>query len=97
MATPPPPTPVQKSVNRVLAIWGADRRLFFVAAITGVATFNLFGSLLGGLGMFGALYGLARWATAVDPEMLRIVLNSSRQARYFDPSKRRNQIPEAAR
>jgi type IV secretory pathway TrbD component len=80
--------PVYKSINKPLTIWGVERRLFFLALIMGGATFNLFGSLLSGLVMFTALYFLARWATRTDPQILRILLNSSRFKTHYDPAKR---------
>ena len=80
MTRTPPLHPVQKSINRPLTIWGAERRLFFVALVMGATTFNSFGSLLGGLLMFGALLMFARWGTVVNPEILRIVLNSAKFA-----------------
>jgi len=80
--------PVYKSLNKPLTIAGVERRLFFLAAIMGAATFNLFGSLLGGLLMFAVLYMLARWATATDPEIVRILLNSAKFRTHYDPSKR---------
>ena len=80
--------PVYKSINRPLTIWGVERGLFFLALIMGAATFNLFGSLLSGLAMFGALYFLARWATSADPQILRILLNSSWFKTQYDPVKR---------
>jgi len=80
--------PVYKSINKPLTIWGAERRLFFLALIMGGAAFNLFGSLLSGLAMFAALYLLARWATTTDPEILRILFNSSRFKTQYDPAKR---------
>ncbi len=76
-----------RSINKPLTIWGAERRLFFVAAVMGAATFNLLGSLFGGLIMFSVLYAAARWATVTDPQILRILLNSSRQKTIYDPSK----------
>ena len=79
---------VYKSINKPLTIWGVERRLFFLALIMGGATFNLFGSLLSGLVMFAALYLLARWATATDPQILRILLNSSRLKTQYDAAKR---------
>jgi type IV secretory pathway TrbD component len=79
---------VYKSINKPLTIWGVERRLFFLALILGGATFNLFGSLLSGLAMFAALYFLARWATVTDPQILRILLNSSRFKTRYDPAKR---------
>jgi type IV secretory pathway TrbD component len=78
---------VSKSINKPLTIWGVERRLFFLAAIMGAATFNFFASLLSGLVMFAALYGFGRWSTGADPEILRIVLNSSRFRTQYDPVK----------
>ena len=79
--------PVYKALHRPLTICGVDRRLFFLALLLGAATFNLFYSFLAGLLMFGGLYGFALWATARDPEMLRILLASSKARRRYDPGK----------
>ena len=83
---------VHKSVNKVLTIWGVERRMFFLALIMGAATFNFFGSLLGGILMFVALYLLARQATAADPQILRILLNSAKCRTQYDPAKRETEI-----
>ena len=80
--------PVYRSLNKPLTIAGAERRLFFLALVIGGATFNLFGSLLSGVLMFLALYLLARWATVTDPQILRILLNSSKFRPRYDPAKR---------
>jgi hypothetical protein len=45
--------------------------------------------------MFGALFVFARWATATDPQILRILLNSAKFRRLYDPSKRA--LPSATR
>ena len=55
--------------------------------IMGAATFNLFGSLFGGLLIFGSLFLMAQWATRTDPQILRILLNSSKFRREYDPAK----------
>ncbi len=80
--------PVYRSINKPLTIWGVERRLFFLAMVIGAATFNFFGSLVSGLVMFLVLYFLARWATVTDPQILRIVLNSSKFRLRYDPAKR---------
>ena len=80
--------PVYRSINKPLTIWGAERRLFFLAMVMGAGSFNFFGSLVGGLAMFLALYLLARWATVTDPQILRILLNSSKFRTNYDPGKR---------
>jgi len=79
--------PVYKVLNKPLTILGAERKLFFVALIMGAATFNLFGSLLGGVLIFGSLFLMAKWATRTDPQILRILLNSSKFRREYDPAK----------
>jgi len=78
---------VYKSMNRPLTIWGAERRLFFLSLVIGAATFNFFGSLASGSAMFTAFFLFARWATVTDPEILRILLNSSKFKRRYDPAK----------
>src|SRR5260370_41595487 len=80
--------PVYRAINKPLTIWGAERRLFFLALIMGGATFNFFGSLLSGLVMFLLLYVLARWVPAPDPQMLHILLNSTKFKVHYDPGKR---------
>src|ERR1700722_20112543 len=80
--------PAYRSINKPLTIWGAERRLFFLALIMGGVAFNFFGSLPGGVAMFGALYVFARWATASDPQILHILLNSAKFRARYDPLKR---------
>jgi len=79
--------PVQRSLSRPLTILGAERKLFFFAMCLGAGTFNLLGSLLGGLLMFLLLYLLARWATATDPQILRLLLHAAKLRRQYDPMK----------
>ena len=80
--------PIHRSLNKPLTILGVERKLFFLAMLIGAGTFNFFGSLLGGLLMFAVLFLSARWATATDPQLLRILLNASRFKSRYDPAKR---------
>ncbi len=82
--------PVYRSLNRPLTILGVERRLFFLALVMGGATFNFFSSLLTGLLMFAALFVFGRWATLADPQILRILLNSSKFRSRYDPAKLRS-------
>ena len=66
---------------------GIERRFFFLALVIGSATFNFFGSLLAGLVMFIALYAFGRFATANDPQILRVLLNSSKFQQRYDAAK----------
>ncbi len=79
--------PVYKVLHRPLTVWGVERRLFFLSLMLGAATFNLFYSFLAGCLMFAGLYGGALFATRTDPEMLRILLASSKSRRRYDPGK----------
>ncbi len=81
--------PVFKALHRPLTVCGVERRLFFLALLMGAATFNLFYSFLAGLLVAGGLYGFARWATNRDPQMLRILLSSSRFRARYDATKHR--------
>src|SRR6266853_5065708 len=79
--------PVYRSISRPLTILGAERKLFFFAMCIGAGTFNLLGSLLGGLLMFLLLYFMARWATQTDPQILRFLLTAARLRAQYDPMK----------
>ena len=87
MAQTPTFNPVYRSINKPLTILGAERRLFFVAALMGAGTFNFFGSFLSGLLMFCCLFICARWATVHDSQILRILLNSAKFRCQYDPAK----------
>ncbi len=79
--------PVYRSISRPLTILGAERKLFFFAMCIGAGTFNLLGSLLGGVLMFLLLYFAARWATQTDPQILRFLLTSPKLRTQYDPAK----------
>jgi len=78
---------VYRSLGRPLTIMGAERKLFFFAMCIGAATFNLLGSLIGGILIFLLLYLAARWATQTDPQILRFFLTSPRLRVQYDPMK----------
>jgi type IV secretory pathway TrbD component len=79
---------VHKAMNRrPLTILGAERRLFFVALVAGGAVFSLMHSLLGGILLFVVGVGvvIARIATKHDVEILRVLFNSGKFRRRYDP------------
>jgi type IV secretory pathway TrbD component len=78
---------VPRALSRPLTILGAERKLFFFAMCLGAATFNLLGSLLGGVLIFLLLYLVARWATATDAQILRLLLHAAKLRRQYDPAK----------
>ena len=82
--------PVFKAMNRPLTVLGAERRLFFVALISGGSIFSLFHSLFGGIGLFIVGTIVARIATKHDVEILRVLFNSSKFRRRYDPMKSDN-------
>ena len=78
---------VFKAMNRPLTVLGAERRLFFVALITGGAIFSMLHSLVGGMGLFVVGVIIARIATKHDVEILRILFNSAKFRRRYDSMK----------
>ena len=79
--------PVYRSISRPLTILGAERKLFFFAMCIGAATFNLLGSLLGGLLMYFLLNFIAKWTTENDPQLLRFLLTSTKLRTHYDSAK----------
>jgi type IV secretory pathway TrbD component len=79
--------PVYKALHRPLTVCGVDRRLFFLALLMGAATFNLFYSFPAGVLVASGLYGFALWSTKRDPQMLRILLSSTRFRARYDAAK----------
>ena len=78
---------VYKVMNRPLTILGAERRLFFVALLSGAGIFNLVHSLAGGFLLFVVGLIAAQRATKFDPEILRILLNSAKFKSRYDAMK----------
>jgi type IV secretory pathway TrbD component len=74
-------------MNRALTVLGAERRLFFVALISGGAVFSLMHSLLGGIVLFIVGVIVGRRATKYDVEILRVLMNSTKFRRCYDPMK----------
>lgn len=89
--------PVYRAINKPLTILGAERRLFFAALVLGGAVFNLLGTLFGGIAMAAVLLIPANWATKTDPQLLRILLNSSKFPRQYDPLKFHDQALKVIR
>lgn len=89
--------PVYRAINKPLTILGAERRLFFAALVLGGAVFNLLGSLFGGIAMAAVLLIPAQWATRHDPQLLRILLNSSKFRKQYDPLKFHEQAVKVLR
>jgi type IV secretory pathway TrbD component len=83
----PEARPVHRSLHRPLTVCGVDRRLFFLALLVGVATFNLFYSFAAGCVSFVALYLLSYWGTSRDPQMLQILLRSGDVRSRYDATK----------
>ena len=78
---------VYKVMNRPLTIMGAERRLFFVALLSGAGVFNLLHSLMGGILLFIVSLIAAQQATKYDTEILRVLLNSAKFKPRYDPMK----------
>src|SRR5207302_1673136 len=57
------------------------------AMCLGAASFYLLCSLLGGILIFVLLYFVAQWATATDPQILRLLLRAAKLRSQYDPAK----------
>jgi len=79
--------PVFRALNRPLLLLGIDRRLFFFLLTVSFAVFNLSGALAPTLALFAALACGTRLAARTDPQLLRILMNSTRFAARYDPAK----------
>jgi type IV secretory pathway TrbD component len=78
---------VFKTMNSPLTILGAERRLFFVALLSGGAIFTLMHSLVGGILLFIVGLSVSRIATKHDVEILRVLLNSTKFRTRYDAMK----------
>jgi type IV secretory pathway TrbD component len=78
---------VFKSLHKPLTYLGIERTLFFFVCVTAVAMFNFFESLIAGGLLFLGGYVFGRWATNVDPAMLRILAKSERFRLRYDAAK----------
>jgi type IV secretory pathway TrbD component len=74
---------VFKAMNRPLTVLGAERRLFFVALISGGAIFSLLHSLLGGIGLFIVGVIIARIASLA---LLALLIGCASNERPPKPS-----------
>lgn len=78
---------VYRSLNKPLTILKVERGLFFFLLTVSFFLFRLTGALLPAMGLFVVLLFAARIATAYDPKILKLVLNSRRFVARYDPAK----------
>ena len=83
--------PVYRALQRPLTVCGIDRRLFFLALLVGVASFNLFYSFSAGCLMFALLYAGGWWSTSHDPRMLQILLRAGQGSPRYDAGRRKSE------
>ena len=84
--------PVYRSLYRPLTVCGVERRLFFLALLIGVASFNLFYSFVAGVVLFLGLYAAAWVATNFDPQFLRVLLQAKSPARHDAATRHQRQV-----
>ena len=75
------------ALSAPLTILGVERRWFILSLTAAAVMLNLFKAFFGPALLFGLLYTLGLLAHYRDPEMLRIVANSSRFRARYDPGK----------
>jgi type IV secretory pathway TrbD component len=70
---------------------GIDRRLFIMAGVGAVTTFNVSKSIVAGFIIFAGCAGFGYWVTKTDPAFLRILLKADRFKARYDAAKQ--QLP----
>ena len=79
--------PVFQSLNRPLTLLGLPRKHFFLLITFALTVFQVTGALLPALVLFIPALTALRAIDRIDPELLRIVLQSGRLAVRYDPAK----------
>jgi type IV secretory pathway TrbD component len=85
---------VFKSLHRPLTYLGVERTLFFFVCVAAVGAFNLFNSLLAGIGVFIGGFAFGHWVTNTDPAYLRILAKSEKFRTRYDAAKQRVPLVE---
>lgn len=85
---PPRRWVASQALNRPLTIAGCERTWFVLNGILAYAIYTASYSLLLGLTLGLAGWGLGVWAFREDPAMLRIIKVSGRFRSRYDPGKR---------
>ncbi len=78
---------VFKSLHKPLTYLGVERTLFYFVCVGAVGAFNLFNSLLAGVGVFIGGFAFGHWVTSSDPAFLRILAKSERYKVRYDAAK----------
>ena len=79
--------PVFRSLNKPMTLMGVERRMFFAIVMVSFILFHLSEALVPALALFGVLWVFARAFTQADPQLLRVLMNSSRFAARYDPAR----------
>jgi hypothetical protein len=85
---------VFKSLHKPLTYLGVERTLFFFVCVSAVGAFNLFNSLLAGIGVFMGGFVFGHWVTTTDPAYLRILAKSEKFRTRYDAAKQRVSLVE---
>ena len=61
---------VFKSLHKPLTYLGVERTLFYFVCVGAVGAFNLFNSILAGIGVFIGGFAFGRWVTSTLPSII---------------------------
>ncbi|RZU40441.1 VirB3 family type IV secretion system protein [Edaphobacter modestus] len=78
---------VFKSLHKPLTYLGVERTLFYFVCVGAVGAFNLFNSILAGIGVFICGFVFGHWVTTSDPAFLRILAKSEKYKLRYDSAK----------
>lgn len=88
------PRPVFRALNKPMTLLGVERRLFFFILVVAFLLFQLSDALLPALAFFGVLMVAARGLTQADPQLMRVLLNSTRFQPRYDPALKPGEVKD---
>lgn len=84
--------PVFRALNKPMTLLGVERRLFFFILTIALLLFQLSEALLSAVALFGILMVAARGLTQADPQLMHVLLNSTRFRTRYDPALRPEEV-----
>jgi type IV secretory pathway TrbD component len=78
---------VFKSLHKPLTYLGVERTLFYFVCVGAVGAFNLFNSIIAGIGVFIGGFAFGHWVTSSDPAFLLILAKSEKYKLRYDAAK----------
>ena len=86
--------PVFRSLNKPMTLLGVERRMFFFVLIVAFLLFQLSDTLMPAVVLFVILRVGARGLTQADPQLMRVLMNSTRFQSRYDPALKPEEVSQ---